>query len=694
MTISLSDYPYVILDASVLIYQLDEGLLQALSRLQEEQLRAASTIQNEIAELQESRSFLQTKEIENLERNIERLNSLEIKPYIAYHSDYPHIRDGQSHYDVWSLLNRLRKEARILVLTGDQMLTQRIAREQLEQVDVLQFSEETDGWGRLCRQADLEVIAELCQLYQDEPVKQELLVDATLDRLELYDEQGQKYDLIKYGDFISPGAEANIFQDPAFPDRLAKVYKSVDAFSTPHLQENIRDMLALHRKGQYPWVMFPTGLLFAEPKPSGRDQRQIVGYLMPAALDYFTLELVPQFSSANTMVSDFLLIDFRTTLRHILNVLRRTQALSRSGIIITDMGKNNFCIRSQEELDMRFLDACSICYKKYESHLYASDLKSPFFERGRAWDKGELIRRHLDVAHMFAASLVMLGAEIDYQLKPVPEVNFLSKDKNISNFYAKLMPPNLKGLFEDLYSHPTEERDRPFSIQILMEELETALRSLPEDGGCTYGELLDARVVENENAPDGKDVEINWEKGDQGYPESQTMLSFRYRPADTTGNLQCRRQKRPVEVLQSEPVNPVETEPSGKNAEEQSFQAQVPEYLRPLDNPPVHTCISAVDAVPALAVRTRSNPEPLPARYVPGKKRMSPAFKTLLAILAVLTVLLVLDMFQFSTVHLGFSPGRYLEDRIGLVIEGFQWILEQVKALGGKLAMLSSEKEL
>ena len=652
MNIRYDGYEYIIMDATALLYPLDNALWSSLPDLATKgKLCAASTLKSDIREFRAAFEDLKAcypKEfkpdhLEQMDKNITRLNQLDISFTIFNYTDYGNTGLGSTRHDVWSLVKKL-KDRKTLLITGSETLFQRVVLDDTIQIDLLSTDPNykqqffTPAEQRRCK-APFELERNREPL--DTPV------DTNCDNLTLYDEDGNSVQLTKkwfYGNKIE-GSESYIYKGN---QTAAKVYLQKPLFIRG-LQGNIRKMAEFSKDMYFPWVLFPGKLLYHTP-PVDKDSL-IVGYTMLQVSPNQTFQYFFDGVHKDKLYTSILKI-LQTT-------LRRIMLLSCHGILVLDYNTNNFWYDDNTQ-DVRFLDACSYSYGTYTTSCRSGELKPlvDYFENDKyLYDKSLLIQEHLDLTHLFLISM-MMGSESIEQVHHEQPIIFLISTENegLSKHFAKLVPPRLKELFKFLYQDGPDLDSRPFSLEILLEELSIAIEGLCDET-VTFQELFDSSP---------------------GLEQPEIFKNFTYDCVDDVFTVQCNQKDLPnwSGQEQNNDTNSTEEASADKSSKVGRSRAYIPARV----HPPVRTIPVSYDPSNHLSRKVRSLPDPLPLVYQ-GKNRYKPVLYTVLSILLILLGLIAVDILFFSGTDIGFSFPLYLENKFGPLMQQLHHLLHSLADL-------------
>lgn len=661
MDIRYDEYEYVILDAAALLYPLDEGLWPALQSLsQSRKLYAASTLRSDIREFRAAFRDLvrcypdeyNRDRMDQLDQNIQELNRREIIFCIFNYTDYDPDMESGPHHDTWSLVNSL-KNRKTLLVTGSETLFQRVLLDDGISVDLLFMDPEyknrlitppmREGFKRLF-ELDKERVALYCQFQEETNPK-------------LYDQDGKEVLLRAMvnnhgaGERIE-GTESWIYEDES-DHAAAKIYKinDDDADFIEGLQGNIRKMARFAGEGYYPWVMFPTKLLYMERPTEDNPSPPIVGYGMRESAFFKTFVNMSRFTEVTRA-------SYGETLKLLQTTLRRVMILDSVGILILDFNWNNFW-NDLDWRDVRFLDACSFSFRTYTNKCRSRFLQPLVnYKRGdrHLYDKIQLIQEHLDLTHLFLASLLMCGQTVEAK---DGRLNFLQEGDALERYFVKLVPPNLKQLFRFLYQdHPGTG---PFSLEILLEELSRAVRAIGEKEATTEA-LFDV---------------------DGPLEEPELFREYTFSEFDDDLTVKCEEVEWPYDEGndRTEEENHTASRKKATPRQKRTPQMRQRVYLPRKEHLPVRNVMANRDPSTHLSRRGRSTPDPLPPVYQWGKQSR-PVLRTLLFALAAVLALTAADALHFSGSDLGFSFPLYVDDRLELIA---QWLQELFGTLMGML---------
>ena len=408
--------------------------------------------------------------------------------------------------------------------------------------------------------------------------------------------------------------------------------------------------------------MFPEKLLYyKDPDTSRIDKTLIVGYTMS--------RLNPNKTFLNFFVDAHKETSYITILKILQTTLRRILLLSSHGILVLDYNTNNFWYRDDAEddtQDVRFLDACSYSYGTYTTTCRSPDITPlvAYHENDRhLYDKSQLIQEHLDLTHLFLIS-TMMGGRIIKRLDSDQPINFLAEAEDedpshpIYQFqpFVKLVPPRLKDLFRYLYQDGPDLASRPFSLEILLEELSIAIEAL-EDQTLTFQDLHDGAPV---------------------LEEPEIFRYFTFNGFDDDLPDLCRKQDLPDWQDQKRGHDKTATKKTSQPVRSRA-------YIPVREHPPVRTLPVTYDPNNHLSRQVSSRNDPLPPVYQ-WKNRSRPVLWTVLSVLLVLLGLIVADMLTFSGSDLGFRFPLYLENRLQAI---GQWLQQLFRWLSDLLTLPS-----
>lgn len=663
MDIKYHDYEYVIMDATALLYQLSNALWASLPQLSSERkLCAASTLPSDIREFRAAFQDLKTcyadqfnaDQLDWLEENVRRLKELGVFFTVFKYTDYG-AADVLDHarYDAWSLVKKL-KNRKTLLITGSETLFQRVLLDDSIRIDLLSTVPEynqnffTPDEQRKCK---APFVLDKTREALDTPVTTNS--DDQINDLTLYDEDGNPIALEKkwFSDKKIEGSESYIYKGSEI---AAKVYSPNEdpknpTFSTG-LQKNIRRMTGFSKNPYFPWVLFPEKLLYHE-LPVTEDSL-IVGYTMS--------QLNPSKTFLNFFVDAHKETSYITILKILQTTLRRILLLSAHGILVLDYNPNNFWYSNDPQnltQDVRFLDACSYSYGTYTTTCRSGAITPlvNYKENDRhLYDKSQLIQEHLDLTHLFLLSTMMCAETVEKLPGDLP-INFLvelvDEETRLENYrFLKLVPPRLKALFRYLYRDGPDLTSRPFSLEILLEELSIAIHVF-KDQTLTFQDLFDSTPV---------------------LEEPEIFRYFTFNGFDDDLSDLCRKQDFPD--WQDQKRGQDKTPPQ-KTTQPVRSRAYIPAR----EHPPVRLLPVTYDPNNHLSRQVSSRNDPLPPVYQ-WKNRSRPVLWTVLSVLLVLLGLIVADMLTFSGSDLGFRFPLYLENRLQTIV---QWLQQLFRWLSG-----------
>ena len=659
MDIDLGKYQYVVIDSSLYQYTLEEGLCEALGKLPEKTLCAASTFPGEVRELsaylRENTAFFKAEydsyaagndaAYETMGKNLRCLEKYRVKPYIRYYNEYG-IRDGNAHYDTRDLVYKLVEECRgsqdgkLLVLTANVMLIQEIVLAGLS--DVVDIYPDCEEW--LKDRESLEKLPDNPEINVTDITEQ--------DNLTLYDSQGGSYSLSwNKEESRKEGSEAKMYNVSrinadgtveAQNGLLAKIYQGNTMRKL--LPDIIREMKQYYDKGMFPWAALPCELLYEKPLvgDARSHNERIVGYLMKR------INTVKQFDEHGAFcgaADDNL--DYRETLKLCRAVLRQIMYLSNYGIYILDYGRNNFVehvggsaeFREHPEMwGVHFLDICSVGCKSGHMNWRTSDIDTLFPKRGETITKRDVLIGHFsELTYLFAlqmlTGLTAINIPNGMTLKQ-EQLNIMEADNPSRETYEELVPPNIRDLADGVYS---KRGGGHFSIAVLLDEVSTAYDSFPE--GLTYGDL---------RSPDGEAY---------AFFESRTMKDV----------LPCARQllSKKIKIMPGVDSS-ANTENGEKEKETKEEPVKSQEWKISVVKPPV----GRVDPQHCSGL-VKSKKEKIRPKAGDRPIRLRVMLHPLLVLLILLAVVLGGDMLRFSAENLGFDLSAYAQLRWQMIADWF-----------------------
>lgn len=621
------DFDFFVLDASFHRAVFSDRMLSDLAAVLNQpggtghRLYAASTIQSE---LRGFIPFLQKHAPEQariLQGNLQLLEQYQIRPRLLDYSDYRFV-DGKPLHDTKSLIRRLLADnpaSRILVLTGNESLIERIV---LEDLPVSFYHLPTQ---KLCQPESFGQMRSSFELRSNDEKIRDIPNGSTLNTL--FDAEGKPMTLTQVDEY--QGNEASIYAIEARPDRdftgdLAKVYnfrQDESSFSVGQaqnlvaLQAKYRDCEALR-----PWAMLPTELIYAPARDAAGnpvfspDVTRVVGHLMKETTDAVSFDDDSRFNrgdgQGNTLLAE--------ALKVCATLIRQALYLSHHGIFITDMNTNNFATAFLDGAPLNdnkvyMWDTGSFTYKNYLGSTRSADLEPIFFPDPAT--KLDAISFSTEMLHL----LVMKLLSNMFSVKPDAGTLPFLKEGNDCRDYRFHFPDNIWKLIRSLYQGTGGARY--LSLEVLLEELDAAAAGL-QDSLLTFDDINASRshpaVADRPEA----DV-LPW------WTETVTVTERRFP-----------RKSYP-------PVHPFEMDK----------QLQPPHRSG-------HITVST---------------DPYPPVFGGAARKPRIGLRPWVVILFLLAAVLVVDMVLFSASDLGFAPKLYLDARLEALEQLWQTCMEQLR---------------
>lgn len=618
--IDFTRYHYLIMDSSFFVSPLDDALCGELSRFCDPGrmpfLCASSTFHSECRQYAQLLEH-QPDQLQVYQDNLEKLRSHNIRLYINQYTAYNNENRTPRH-DTWNLINCLLEDNAgrspgILLLTGNELLLRRVVLSGLP-VSIYDL--------KLQKVFTPEQLAQMKPQYEldahRDPIQLQIKANfKPNDTLTLFTAEGDSVKLIY--DLYDPdssvvyeGTEGHFFSVADDPSLVAKVYgKDVRTSFCSQIAQNIEDMKHFHDTGRFPWAVFPESLLYD-------SAGSLAGYLMrKVGQDIPRIQEDSRFNVSDDQ-ADHRDKPYSETLQICLTILREIAYMSNYDILPVDFGKGNFCANSEVPY-VYMLDTCSFCFNRFFSAKHDSGLIPKYADAdAAAGSKLALVDLFQELVHLFIMSMMTLGCDI-FVNEETGVMSFMEKKPEQPCPFDCLVPQNLHQLYKSLFPNK-KEPEVPFSIEVLMEEMECALEVVRQEEP-TYGSL----------AADGR------HKGSVYADPLPEVLPCTY-----------------GEIIVIAAPGPEKKEPAKQDC---------PGYLRHKEPPAVHGSVHCGAAAPRCSRYGRAMVDPLPPVYQSGGKSYRGLFLCLGVLLAVM-LLLGLDMLRFSGESLGFTPALYWHERM------------------------------
>lgn len=613
-----TQYHYLIMDSSFFVSSLDDALCAELSKYCDPGkmpfLCASSTFHSECRQYAKLLAY-QPEQLAVYQENLEKLRSNNIRLYINKYTVYNNA-DHTPRHDTWNLIQCLFEDnpdtpPKILLLTGNELLLRRVVLSGLP-VSIYDFKVQKVFMPEALagKKAEYELDSQRDPIQLQ--VKKAFRENA---ELQLFDAEGNIIDLVydlSHSDSSDAynGTEGSFFSVKGQPQLVAKVYgKDVSSSYSQQIAQNIINMKHFHDTGRFPWAMLPEGLLYD-------SEGSLAGYLMQKVDEsIFRIQEDSRFS----VTDDYEMYwgkPYADTLQICLMLLREIAYMSNYDILPLDFGKGNFCGRSTDPY-VYMLDTCSFCFNRFNSDKSDPSIIPKYADRSSAVDsKLALMDLFLELIHLFVMSLMILGHDILMD-EQSGTINFLDSAMPQQELFDCLVPQNVHELYDTLFTDSGKPK-APFSIEVLMEEMEYALEVVAA-AGVTYGSL--------------------WDNGGH------------------QGNIYPARLPDVLPCIYGEII----TIPAPQKAA--STVHINAKYLQRKEPPAVHACTRRIAAEPHRSRIGKACIDPLPPVYRTEKKSHKGLFFGL-GILVVILALVGMDMLRYSGDNLDLRFAVYWADRM------------------------------